>query len=347
MCRFHERSIGLTLDDILRDNIRWNTTFINQLFTVKMSAALTIIMFMGGLINGVFSCITFQNKQLRNVGCGLYLLASSITSLISLSIFTVKFWFVVLTHMAVSMNISIMLIGCKVIEPILKISLYLDTWFNACVAIERAINVSKGVNFDREKSRRVARWVIMILPFCVMSSLIHEPIKRDAFEFKTDRNESLGKNETVKYTRNNYIYCITRYSPSLEKYNTSILFVHLLVPFVINLFSALYIIFGVARHRSVSKPERSYREHVQQQFNEHKQLVMSPLVLVILSSPRLIIALLPGCINVSQNPWLYLSAYFISFIPSMLVFIIFVLPSDLYKKQFKDTLTTWQRRFPR
>jgi len=101
-----------------------------------MSAALTIIMFIGGFINSALSYMTFQNKELRKIGCGMYLLASSITSLLTISIFTVKFWFLVLTHMKVSMNFSVMLAGCKLIEPILKMFLYLDTWFNACVAIE-------------------------------------------------------------------------------------------------------------------------------------------------------------------------------------------------------------------
>lgn len=312
-----------------------------------MSATLTIIMFIGGLINGVLSCITFQNRELREMGCGVYLLASSITSLITLSMFTVKFWFLVLTHMDVSMNIFVMSGGCKSIESIMKVFLYLDNWLNACVAIERAINVSRGVSFDRAKSRRIARWVILILPLCVIVTLIHEPIKREALEFKTDKNKTPEKHETLSNTKDNSIYCITRYSPSLEKYNTSILFFHLLVPFLINLFSALYIIFGVARQRSAAQPGQSYKEHVHRQFNEHKQLLISPLVLVILASPRLIIALLPACVDISQNSWLYLSTYFISFIPSMLIFIIFVFPSSSYKKKFKDTLRSWQRRFRR
>lgn len=346
-CQFYEKTIGLTLDDILRDHIQGNTTFNNQSLTVKISAVLTIIMFIGGLINGILSCITFQNKQLRIMGCGIYLLASSITSLITVSIFTVKFWFLILTHMNASMNISVIHAGCKSIEPIMKVFLYLDTWLNACVAIERAINVSKGVNFNQAKSRRIARWIIRILPLCVIASLIHEPIKREAFEFIIDKNETLERNETRTNPRDNYVFCITRYSSAFENYNTGILFFHLFIPFAINLFSALYIIFGSARQRSVAQPGRRYTEHVHEQFNEHKQLLISPLLLIILASPRLVIALLSSCIDVSQNPWIFLSAYFISFVPSMLIFIIFVFPSSTYKKTFKDTIRSWQRRFCR
>jgi hypothetical protein len=234
------------------------------------------------------------------------------------------------------------------IEPILKLFVYLDAWLNACVAIERAINVSKGINFDRAKSKRIARWIIIILPFCIMISIIHEPLKRELLEYKTEIKKTLEntREEDTKEeaTRKNNVWCITRYSRSVDKYNTAILFFHLLAPFAINLFSALFIIFGAARQRSTAQPERSYREHVHKQLDEHKQLVISPLVLVVLSSPRLIVASLPGCVNVSRNLWLYLFAYFISFTPSMLVFMIFVFPSKLYKKKFKELLRTWQRR---
>ena len=37
----------------------------------------------------------------------------------------------------------------------------------------------KGVNFNKKRSKRTARWVILILPVLVMSSLVHEFIYRD------------------------------------------------------------------------------------------------------------------------------------------------------------------------
>jgi len=297
-----------------------------------MSAALTIVMFIAGLINSILSFITFQNKQLRIFGCGIYLLASSFTSFGTVTMFLVKYWFVVVTHMNSKNSIGVARAGCKLIEPLLKLFVYWDAWLNACIAIERAVNVWKGVNFNREKSKRFAKIIILLLPFCIISSIIHEPINRQLVEFKDKI--------TVETA-----WCVTDYSRSLEKYNTAILFIHLVSPFVMNLFSALFIIFGAAHQRSIAQPGRSYRVHAQEQFEEHKQLIISPLVLVILASPRLIIALLSGCINISKDRWVYLSAYFISFIPSMLVFVIFVLPSSTYKKKFQETLKTWRTRF--
>jgi hypothetical protein len=323
-----------------------------------MSAALTMIMFAGGLINSVLSLLTFQSIELRKVGCGIYLLSSSITSLLTISMLAVKFWFVVLTQINVSLNLSVLRRGCVSVEPLLKFFVYLDTWLNACVAVERAIHVSRGVNFNKDKSKRIARWITIILPLFVMITIIHEPIHRNLLEYTTEKyqskqyenwtNESMeyetANNESEKYETENHVLCVINYSRSVQDYNTVILFFHLIAPFVANLFSALYIIFGSARQRSVARTHQTYKEHVFEQLSEHKQLVISPVILLILSLPRLVISLVSRCVDASNNPWLYLCGYFISFTPSMLIFVVFVFPSELYMKTFKESLRMWRRR---
>jgi hypothetical protein len=209
--------------------------------------------------------------------------------------------------------------------------LYTDNWLNACVAVERAVTVFKGINFNQSRSKQIARWTILFLPVFIMGTIIHEPVYRNLFDDKEEQR----------------IWCVTNYSHAVQIYNTFILFFHFLVPFSCNLFSALFIIFRAARHRAKTRTEQTYKQHLREQLNEHKQLVISPLIFVVLSLPRLIISLLSGCVKSSRNPWLYLSGYFISFIPSVIVFAAFVLPSALYKKQFKESLNKWRRRFHR
>jgi len=74
-------------------------SFRKQSALIQTAAGLSMIMFVIGFINGIFSLITFRNKELRKVGCGIYLLASSITSLLTITMFTIKFWFVVLIQL--------------------------------------------------------------------------------------------------------------------------------------------------------------------------------------------------------------------------------------------------------
>ncbi|CAF0779514.1 unnamed protein product [Adineta steineri] len=304
-CNFYIKGIGLTLDDILHDELQPNTVLNNQPFSIKLSAGLTIIMFVAGLINSILSFITFQSKDSQQVGCGMYLLASSITSLLAISMFIIKFWFVVLTHINVSTSLPVLRGGCASIESILKLFLYLDGWLNACVAVERAVLMFKGVNFDKKKSKSIARRAILILPFCIFGTLIHEFVFRRLFEYET-APDTTDMSKTNEDTIKRYVSCITHYSPSVQDYNTAVLFFHLVGPFIVNLLSALFIIFGGAQQRSTARTNQSFKEHVQEQFSKNKQLIISPIVLLVLSIPRLIISLLPGCAKTSENLWLYL-----------------------------------------
>jgi len=68
--------------------------------------------------------------------------------------------------------------------------------------------------------------------------------------------------------------------------------------------------------------------------------------------PRLIISFISKCMNSTRNPWLYLSAYFISFTLRLLLFILFVLLSEFYRQQFNEAIIhikkkSIQRRFRR
>ncbi|CAF1426034.1 unnamed protein product [Adineta ricciae] len=338
-CNTQVKSIGLTLDDILRLEIKPNMTIHNQPLSIKISAALSVIMFVAGVINSLCSFLTFQNPNARTVGCGLYLLASSVTSLLTITMFGIKFWFVVVIQMDISVPQSVLQGGCKLIETLLKLFCYWDAWLNACVAVERAVSAYKKVSFDKEKSKRLARWIIFILPIVIMGTIIHEPLHRHIVEYKRqERREIDGAIYTEKdVVIDTVFWCITTYPQSLQDYNTAILFIHLLGPFSINLLSSLFIIIGSARRRAEAQLQQTYKQHLREQWSEHKQLVVSPILLVILSTPRLVISLLSGCIGVSHYTWLYLCGYFISFTPSILVFVVFVLPSSSYRKTFKKS----------
>jgi hypothetical protein len=330
-CQFYAKGIGYALEDILHYAIEPNIHFNNQSRLIKVSAVLTIIIFIVGLIDSILSLLAFKSKDSRKVGCGIYLFALSITSAFTVTMLLIKFWFVVLTQINSSIDRSVLRIGCFMMEPILKLFLYINNWLNACVAIERAVNVFTGHQFNKSTSRCVARRIIVLLPFLIIASNIYESLSRDLFD---DHDE-------------HRVLCVILYSRTLHNYSTAILFFHFLTPFCVNLFSALFIIFTIARRRTVIQTRNSYIQHLREQFYQHKHLIISPMVLTFLALPLFIISLISGCVKASRNSWLYLSSYFISFIPSATVFIIFVLPSELYKKSFKESIKNWRRLFSR
>ncbi|CAF4773041.1 unnamed protein product, partial [Rotaria sp. Silwood2] len=127
---------------------------------------------------GSLSIATFQVKRSREVGCGYYLLVSSISSMCMIIVLTIKFWQLVLSQMSIITNRSLLLFNCISIEIILKSCLASSEWLNACVAIERMFTIIKNMSFDKKKSRIAAKRVILVVIILATITHIHDPLYR-------------------------------------------------------------------------------------------------------------------------------------------------------------------------
>jgi hypothetical protein len=199
----------------------------------------------------------------------------------------------------------------------------MDQWLNACVAFERTFTVIKGVNFNKKKSKQTAKYVMIILIIIIIGSSIHDPIYRRLIEEENDD----GKR----------IWCIVTYPNKLQIFDSFINPFHVLVPFLINFLSVIIIVTKKSNQRLTIQNHRTYKELLREQFRQHKHLLIASIVLVILALPRIVIAFAAKCMKSINDSWIFLIGYFLSFIPSMLTFIVFILPSKFYKKQCRQT----------
>ena len=78
MCQFSTKGSTLLLDIILGYRIKSNTGITQQPDIVKVAIAFTIIILVLGLGSNLCTFLTFQMKNTRDVGCGIYLWTSSI-----------------------------------------------------------------------------------------------------------------------------------------------------------------------------------------------------------------------------------------------------------------------------
>jgi hypothetical protein len=118
--------------------------------------------------------------------------------------------------------------------------------------------------------------------------------------------------------------------------------IHFIVPFIINVISALTIIIMSTRQQVAIKKKKKYQEILKEQIHERKNLLIGPCVLIILGIPRLIISFTSGCMKSTSDSWLFLLGYFISLIPPLLTFILFVLPSKTYKQAFRKAISRYR-----
>ena len=306
-CQFSTNGFSLSLDAILGYHIRPNINISHQPSAVLISLILTVIITLLGFINGILSLITFKNKTTRESGCGIYLLCSSIITLLTMIIFLLKFLILLLSQMGSIKNRLFLNIQCHSIDFLLRFCLTMDQWLTAFVAIERAFIIIKGINFNKKKSKLIAKWTIIGLVLITIVTNIHDPIYRNLFEEDNDDEEKR-------------IWCIVKYPSAIRIINLIINIFHFIVPFIINLISAIIIIIMSTRQRAAIQKKQKYKEILNEQIQQHKNLLIGPCVLIILGIPRLIISFTSGCMKSSSDSWLFLLGYFISLIPPLLNF---------------------------
>ena len=175
----------------------------------------------------------------------------------------------------------------------------------------------------------MAKWIILCVGLINVLLLIPQIVYLHLFEDKKEERT----------------WCVVRYSSLLHNYSSFIQFFHFFAPFVINFFSAVFIIIGTTLQRVALEDQHRFTNHFKSKLKQHKHLLISPIILVILSLPRLIISFTLDCQKSSKHFWLFLLGYFISFMPSVFIFLVFVLPSPTYKKEFKLVLSRIQRNF--
>jgi hypothetical protein len=330
-CQFSSSLFGLSLDAILGYHIQPHISIRHQPHIVQMSVALTIIMTITGLINSALSLITFKNKESRKIGSGLYLFGSSIATLFTMIIFAFKFWILILAQKTYMTNRFFLQFQCISMDFLLRIGLNMDQWLSTCVAMERAISIMKGTSFNKKKSKQMAKYIILALLFMIISTTIHDPIYRHLIDDINNEDEKR-------------IWCIVTYPSSLQTFNLIINFFHFVTPFLLNVISAFIIIKKTTQQRTRFQRHETYRQIFCEEFQRHRHLLLAPFLLIILAVPRLIISLTSGCMKSNNDSWLFLTGYFISFIPPILTFVVFVLPSKLYKEQFYKSIKKFRRK---
>ncbi|CAF3975438.1 unnamed protein product [Rotaria sp. Silwood2] len=263
-CQFSSSGFGLSLDGILGYHIQPYISLKHQPKIVKTSLALTIIFIIAGLINGILSFITFKNKTICEVGCGLYLLGSSITTLLTTIIFGLKFWILIFAQMAHISNQLFLQIQCISLDFLLRVCITMDQWLNACIAMERAMTIIKATHFHKKKSKQIAKIVIVILLIFTISTAIYDPFYRRLIDEENEESKRL--------------WCITTYTSKLQIFNSIVHTFHFTVPFVINLISAVILITKKSRQQSNLQNRRTYTVHLQEQIRQHKHLFTAPVL---------------------------------------------------------------------
>ncbi len=328
-CQLTMTKYSLTLDSMLGQEIITDASLDQQKPFIKITLALVVLMSVIGFTLNLCSTWTFSHDDLRKTGCGFYLLILSIANQISLILVVGRFIYLLVSQIMIVSNSRFLSISCMFFDFLIQLSTSFCDWLTACIACERTVSAVKGVHFDKILSIRVVKFVIPMLLGSLTVTSIHQMFIRELIlDPRSDQR----------------VWCIVKYPQAwVQTYDIVINLFNTIVPFLFNLCSAvlLLIIFSRTKQKTLKK---SYIGILKKNVKTHKDLIISPLLMISFKLPMLIVVFILKCIKAKWELYLSITCYFMALVPLLATFAIFILPSPSYFKIFNKKRTGMFKR---
>jgi hypothetical protein len=270
-----------------------------------------------GLVFNCLTLVTLSNKKARSTGVGAFLLLNSVISQSVLVLFLIRVAYLQFLRETSSVSMTNIFL-CKGLPYIMSAMSYLSAWLMALVSVERALVVQVPITYHFFRSPRAALIVSMVTCICLAGSLYPQI---EHYKLITHPNSN--------------IWCVREISNHQQTLFQFSSLAHQLVPFVVNVLSAVVIIIGIGRSKAASH-HLSQRVTVIQQIQQRVDLLLGPFICFITQLPQLILLFLNPC-TYDANRWfshIALIAYYLTLTPHMSLFFMYILPSTLYKELF-------------
>jgi len=223
-------------------------------------------------------------------------------------------------------------------------------WLMGMVAIER-VYVTWYLKGTWLKSPRIAKRMMGAIIIGIMVCNIHELIYYQSIE------------DPKSLDINNSTWCVTSYPSGIATYNQVNIILNYILPFLINLLSTIIIMVLITRKRAIAttnkaahlKSESNMRLTMRTYvnlFSENKELILAPLVTMLpqlFALPQFILSFSLACqeFNINWQRYLLIISYFITYLPQVLSYKLYISPSSFYKDEFHatklyKTVVRWQ-----
>lgn len=308
LCQFSIESVGFTLDSLIIQ-IKKSIQVISLIFSF-------LIFFIGGITNYA-NLITFKRPNLRKTNIGIYLILFSLTSQYCLFSLVLKIIIILFDSLMNKLT-------CKIISYMLSVSIRYSFWLTSWISIERLCYLLFPF-LNLLKKPYIAKRISFVTLILISIMHIHEIIYYISIKDSNEQNA-----------------CVVNYPFRIRSYDRINVLIHYAIPFCIQIISITILIILAARSRSRATKNNNNREiflqYLKKQFHTQKELYILPLVIIFSSLPQIILSFSFACSKlVEWQQYSLLIAYFLSYAPQLLGFILFVLPSTNYIKEFQET----------
>ncbi|CAF3583830.1 unnamed protein product [Adineta steineri] len=304
MCQYSTEWMSFTLDSLIIKDLDNN-----RRISIIVYIFIVCLIFLFGLLNNFNSFLTFIRPKSRKSGVVNYLLIISIIDQCSLLLLLLKIIHTILGyHGILFFYTNTNLYSCKILSYLLSVLTRITYWLTSLITIERLCLVLFPTSSLSKNQHRI---IIMIIFVIVYYS-------------------NLSRNATL---------CVTNYTQSLIlTYHRINVFIHYLIPFLIQIIAITILIIQVACNR-VRISNQTFLNLFIKQIKTQKEQYITPIIIIISSLPQIILAFSYSCTELKQSWQRYtlLTTYFLSYLPQMLGFILYVLPSTTYSQEFRQT----------
>lgn len=306
LCEFNKQAFGFTLDSLLVD-------FSKEVKIFHLTLA--FLLFIVGFFNNLCSFATFRRPITRKFGVGNYLFIITCVNQISLLCLLLKF--VQITSATTNAEL------CKTLSYIFSVSTRLTYWLTSWVTVNR-LSVILFPNSTALKSFSLSMISSIIILLCVVGMHVHEIIYYTAIQ-----HHSTGSS-----------ICVTNFDTHfISTYNRISTLIHYLLPFFIQVIaiSLLIILVAVSRMKTTNG-KMTFRELLIKQFRTQRELYITPIIIILSGLPQTILTFSLACTELTDwHRHTLVVTYLLSYAPQVLSFILYVLPSSSYKKEFGKT----------
>jgi hypothetical protein len=145
---------------------------------------------------------------------------------------------------------------------------------------------------------------------------------------------------TIEHRPSNVSICVTDLGTGFVSiYNRVSTPLHYILPFLIQTISITFLLIYAARSRlRATGHTTSFYRALKIQFKHQKELYVTPALVIFSISPQVIVTFSFACKDLNEGQrHMLLCTYLLSYAPQVLGFVLYVLPSTSYSKEFGET----------
>jgi hypothetical protein len=277
-----------------------------------------------GLVSNIFTHLkVIPNKSTRSV-IPRYIRLTALSSQMTLICLLLQIIYITLNQYQVLSESLVNRILCKSLSYILNCFAYTSKCYATLLSVNRAWHV-RQLRIIPMYSRKQLLWPVAIFLIILIfngTEVIFHRLINDPRKLK-------------------HLVCTVEYTEPIWRIVEMVFrFLIHIFPFILNLYAVIIIIRTVAKskrniHRS------SFVSEFWKQVKQYHEQLLCPVLMIICSTPQLLMTVIVKCYewNNAYYRTLMIVAHFVSFIPQVFTYYLFVQLSKTYKKSSANTQT--------